>query len=268
MKKIFRVLAVALCVACLAACLAGCGNNTGGNKDLGLLTDGVLKVGMEIGYPPFELYDDSGEPIGLDIDMANAIGEILGVEVVFEDTLFDGILDGLRTDRYDCVISAVTITGDRAKEVDFTRSYIENWQCIVIKKGNPAVTSAQGMDGLNMGYQEGTTSKEYIEELIGSGAISCSKNPYDKIMNAFDDLKLGRLDAVLADSTVADGYLARDPDAFEMTWIQSSDSGAEAETFGVAVKKGNQKLLKALNDAMAELENNKKLDGFRRAWLS
>ena len=262
MKKTKRVFIVLLCTVLAASALAGCGSSSG------LLSGSVLKVGMEIGYPPFEMYDDSGNPIGLDIDMANAIGEIMGVKVEFEDTLFDGILDGLKTNRYDCVISAVTITGDRAQQVDFTQSYIENWQCIIVRKGGAPVTSVAGLNGLNVGYQEGTTSKEYIEELIASGTISCSQNPFDKIMNAFDDLKLGRLDAVLADSTVADGYLARDPGAFEMTWIQSSDPGAEAETFGIAVKKGNKQLLDALNSAMKQLEDSGKLDEFRRNWLS
>jgi len=290
MKKTLSLLLALLCLACL---LAGCaeGGRPAGNQttappppdttteppteevptpgSLGLLTSGVLKVAMEIGYPPFEYYGDDGStPMGLDVELAYAIGEILGVEVVLENTLFEGILEGLGVDRYDCVISAVTITGARMQQVDFSQSYIENWLAIVVKKGAHPVTSVEGLNGLNVGFQEGTTSREYMDELMGAGIVDCDIHPFDMMFNAFSDLKLGRLDAIMVDSTVAEGYLAREPDAYEITWIQSSDPGAEAETFGIAVKKGNQSLLDAVNNAMRQLEANGRLDEMRGEWLN
>jgi polar amino acid transport system substrate-binding protein len=242
---------------------------TGPAEGVALLTPGVLTVGSEIGYPPFEFFADDGvTPIGLDIDLATELARELGVEVRFENTAWDGIFAGLDVDKYDCVISAVTIDADRLLTMDFTQSYIENWQSITVKKGSAPVTSVEGLDGLRVGFQGETTSDDYLNDLIDSGALTCEMNPYDKVLGAFDDLRLGRLDAVIADSTVADGYIAREPDNFELSWIQSTDPGAEAEVFGVAIKKGNTQLVDALNAALQKLEASGRLDEIRSEWLS
>jgi polar amino acid transport system substrate-binding protein len=238
-------------------------------EGVALLTPGVLTVGSEIGYPPFEFFADDGvTPIGLDIDLAKEIARELGVEVRFENTAWDGIFAGLDVDKYDCVMSAVTINAGRLLEMDFTQSYIENWQSITVKKGSAPVTSAEGLDGLRVGFQGETTSDEYLTNLIDSGALTCVLNPYDKVIGAFDDLRLGRLDAVIADSTVADGYITREPDNFELTWHQSVDPDAEAEVFGVAIKKGNAQLADALNSALQRLEASGKLEDIRQEGLS
>jgi polar amino acid transport system substrate-binding protein len=279
---------ILLAIMLAATLLAGCGGKDNPPSDspsespsetatqspeapagIGLLSDGVLQVGCEIGYPPFEVFADDGTtPIGLDIDLATALAAQLGLEVQFVNTAWDGIFSGLDANKYDCIISAVTIKADRMEEMDFTQPYIENWQSISVKKGSPPVTSMDGLNGLRVGYQGETTSDEYLTELIEAGAIVCEVSPYDKVLNCYDDLRFGRLDAVLADSTVADGYIAREPDMFEITWLQSSDPDAEAEKFGVAVKKGNKLLLDTLNAAMQTLEENGRLDEIRGEWLS
>jgi polar amino acid transport system substrate-binding protein len=238
-------------------------------SDFGLLTPGILKVGCEIGYPPFEYFaDDGSTPIGLDVDLAAEIAAVLGVEVEYENTAWDGIFSGLDIDKYDVVISAVTINAERQKDMDFSQPYIENWQSIAVKKGSTPITSPEEMNGLKIAYQEATTSDDYITELIELGTVSCEVNEYDKVTNCFDDLRLGRVDAVLADSVVVEGYISREPGAFEISWIQSSDPDAEAEIFGVALKKGNSKLQDVVNEALKTLEENGKLDELRATWLS
>ncbi|MDR3242416.1 MAG: ABC transporter substrate-binding protein [Clostridiales Family XIII bacterium] len=264
-----RMLCLVTSLACalsLAAC--GAGNGAGGDTELGLLNSGVLKVGVEVGYPPFETFDDDGVTLtGLDIELATEIANILGVEVEFEDTAWDGIFSGLSINKYDCVISAVTVNPERAKTMDFSTPYIENWQSIVIRKGTPAVASMGELDGLDVGYQDATSSDEYLDELQQTGVLSCTVHEYDKILNAFDDLKLERVNAILCDSTVAEAYVEREPDVFEISWIQSSEPGVEPEKFAVALNKGNIKLLEAVNSALQTLEENGKLDEIRDNWL-
>ncbi|GHU79530.1 cystine ABC transporter substrate-binding protein [Clostridia bacterium] len=290
-----RTVALFICMITIISVLAGCGgagtgssapaseaassssaaqSAAGGNTPPaagdanGLLTPGELKVAMEIGYPPFEFYaDDGSTPIGIDIELATAIAEELGLEVKFEDTAWDGIFSGLDIDKYDCVISAVTINPERVKAMEFSTPYIENWQAIVVKTGSDPVKSVEGLEGLTVGYQDATTSDEYLDELIQSGAVSCTVSEYDKVLNCFDDLRLGRINAVLCDSTVADGYISREPGVFEITWLQSSEEGAEAEKFGVAMKKGNTDLQAAVNKALATLDSTGKLDEIRKNWL-
>ena len=237
--------------------------------ELQLIVPGTLTVGTEIGYPPFEMFADDGTTeIGLDIDLAKAIGELLGVKVVFQNTDFEGILDGLAIDKYDVVMSAVTITAARAEKVDFSSPYIENWQAIVVRKGDTAITGPEQLDGKKVAYQKATTSTEYLGKLRDTGVVKCEVSEYEKVMECFTDLKLGRVDTVLCDSVVAEGYVAREPGAFELTWIQSTVEGDEPELFGVGVKKNNAELLAAVNGALAELEASGKLDALRLQWLA
>lgn len=235
-------------------------------SELGLLNKDVLTVAMEIGYPPFELYDGN-TPIGFDVDLAAEIAKILGVTVEYQDTAWDGIFDGLDINKYDCVISAVTMSAKRRETMDFSNQYIENWQSIVVKKGTAPVTSMAGLNGLKVGYQAATTSDDYLAAMIETGDVTCETSEFDKVLNCFDDLRLGRLDAVLCDSLVADGYISREPENFEITWLQSSEEGAESEVFGVAVKKGNQKLADAVNDALKQLEENGTIAQLKLKWF-
>ncbi len=278
--KLKRVLAL-ICAAVLALGLfAGCGAKeesvteapdvttaqTNGKADLQLIQPGKLIVGTEIGYPPFEMYAEGNVPTGFDIELAKEIAAILGLEVEYKDRPFDTILQGLEIDQYDVVMSAVTITGERKAIVDFSDSYVKNWQSIVVLKGTTPITSPEGLNGKKVTYQKGTTSTKYLTDLIDTGKLQCEVTAYDKVLQCFDALRNGTVDAVLCDSVVTDGYIVREPNKFDMSWIQSSDAAAEPELFGVAVKKGNASLLAAVNDALAQLEENKTLEQLREDW--
>ena len=267
MKKFKIFTALSLIAALLPGC-AGSAATSGSGGDIGLLKAGTLQVGCEIGYPPFEYFGDDGTtPVGFDIDLGNMIAEELGVKKVLIDTAWDGIFAGLSAKKYDCVISAVTINAERAQTMEFSTPYIENWQSIVVKKGNPPITSVKGLDGKKVAYQGSTTSDEYLNNQIKTGVLNCQTFPYDKVLNCFDDLDLGRVDAVICDSTVADGYVAREPAKYEISWIQSSEKGAQAETFGVAMDKGNTKLLNAINSALKKMKDSGKLEELRKTWF-
>jgi len=266
-KKLRVILTVFLLAAIVPGC-SGAATTGGSNKDIGLLKPGVLQIGCEIGYPPFEYYTDDGTtPIGLDIDLGDALAKELGVSVERFDTAWDGIFAGLTAKKYDIIISAVTINADRMKTMDFSIPYIENWQAIVVKKGNAPITGIKGLDGKKVAFQGSTTSDDYLDDQISTGVLSCERFSYAKVMNCFDDLKLDRVDAVLCDSTVADGYISREPDKYEISWLQSTDPGAEPETFGIAVDKGNEKLLNAINEALQKLMDNGKLDEIKKNWF-
>ena len=98
---------------------------------------GKFKVGMEIGYPPMEYYDTDGKtPIGFDIELGKAIASKLGLEVEFVDTAWDGIFAGLETNKYDCVISAATITPERLESMEFSKPYVGNGQTLVVNSAS------------------------------------------------------------------------------------------------------------------------------------
>lgn len=250
MKKILALAAAAAMLLTATACAKG-----GSQSD-----KPVLKVGAEISYPPFEYFDADGTtPIGIDIELAKALGEKMDYEVEFVNTGWDGIFAGLQKGDYDVIISAVTITPDRLVDFDFSDPYIQNYQSIItLADAATKPASPAELAGLKVGYQEETTSDIYITDYAAANGIALEPFEYASVMNAFDDLSAGRVDAVICDSTVAQKYLA--DTKFEETWIQSTEPGAVPEEFAVCINKGNDELKSKINAALAEVKADGTLD--------
>ncbi|MDR0378095.1 MAG: ABC transporter substrate-binding protein [Spirochaetaceae bacterium] len=222
----------------------------GGKQQSGLtIEDGTLTVGMEIGYPPMEYFDADGKtPIGFDVAMAKALAEKMGLKVRFIDTAWDGIFAGVDTGKYDCIISAVTVTPERQAAHNFTKPYIANAQAMVLLKGSPITArNPEETSGLGVAYQAETTSDIYMGKLAGQG-VTFTPYEYDKVMNCFDELRLGRVDAIVCDSLVAVDYITPADSPFEIVW-----QGPAEEVFAVCLKKGNDALTAALDAALDEL---------------
>jgi polar amino acid transport system substrate-binding protein len=219
------------------------------------LKDGVLQVGMEVGYPPFEYFDADGKTIlGFDAQLAKAIGEKLGLKVEFVDTAWDGIFAGLNTKKYDCIMSAVTVTDERKAKFLFSNPYIGNAQALVLSKDSKVTaTKLEELTDLKVGYQAETTSDEVLTKMADNGLKFTAKE-YEKVLNCFDDLKLKRIDAVVCDKTVALDYVNKDSNTYKLVW-----SGETTETFGVCMQKDNTALKTAIDKALAELFSDGKL---------
>lgn len=232
--------------------------------DLGLLTAGALSIGVEIGYPPFEDFAEDGvTPIGYDIDFSYALAEKLGLEVNFINTAWDGIFSGIGTN-YDVVISAVTINDERKQTMDFSDPYINNYQAIVVPKGSDLTfTSLNDMNGMAVALQKETTSDELISDMIATGTIDATVVANEKVITCFTQLTNGEVDCILCDSTVADGYLASDPDSYEKAFQDDTSP----EQFGVAMTKGNTALQEAINAAIAELTTEGFFDDNTAKWF-
>ncbi|MDR1148949.1 MAG: ABC transporter substrate-binding protein [Spirochaetaceae bacterium] len=246
MKK--RILVAFAAAALLSQAVFAGGKQSGETGGL-TLEKGVLSIGMEIGYPPFEYYDTDGKtPMGFDVSLGKALADKLGLTVKFVDTAWDGIFAGVATNKYDCIISAVTITGERRQVYNFTQPYIGNAQSIVMLKNSPnKVQKPEDLGGLRVTYQAETVSDVYVAKLIESG-IKITVFEYDKVMNCFDELKLGRVDAIMCDSLVSVDYVGAPDSVFTTVWQGVSD-----EQFGVCLRKGNDNLTIALDMALDEL---------------
>ena len=235
----------------LAVLVISCGVFFGcKGKESGGLTikKGVLSIGMEIGYPPMEyLADDGKTPIGFDVEMGKAIAGKMGLKAEFVDTAWDGIFAGVDTGKYDCIISAVTINDARLAAHNFSKPYIQNTLAIVLPKGSKlTIRSPNDLAGLGVGYQEETTSDDFMADLADSG-LNFTPYEYDKVMYCFDELLLGRIDAIMTDLLVAYEYVNRPNNPFEIVWMGGD------EEFGICMKKGNDALTKAVNDALDSL---------------
>jgi len=214
------------------------------------LKKGVLMIGMEIGYPPMEYFDEDGKtPIGFDVEMGKALAAKLGLQPEFIDTAWDGIFAGVDTEKYDCIMSSVTYTEDRAEKFNFTKPYVSNAQLLVVRKDSTVKPrSLEEVEGLRLTFQAETTSDELFQEWANRTGTKIAVFPYDKVMNCFDELTLNRVDVILVDSVVAADYLAKPGNPFEITAEISND-----EVLAICLKKGNKALTDALNTALTEL---------------
>ena len=226
--------------------LAGCAKAAGGGLTV---KKGVLTVGMEIGYPPMEYYDtDSKTPIGFDVSMAKAVAEKMGLGVEFVDTAWDGIFAGVETGKYDCVMSAVTITPERLAAHTFSKPYIGNAMAIVLMKGSPVTARRpEDLGGLGVAYQAETTADFFMERHAQQG-VAFTPYEYEKVMYCFEELKLGRVEVIVTDLLVAYDYVSPADSPFEIVWQGPAD-----EKFGVCLKKGNTELAAAIDTALDEL---------------
>ena len=275
MKKFKKFLALLGVMTLTTALLAGCGkennsesNNSGAASSektydltgVKLLNEGVLCVGEEVGYPPFEDFAEDGTtPIGFDVDIINEIGRRLGLKVNIINTSFDGIFAGI-DNNYDVVCSACTITDKRKQSMLFSTPYISNYQAVILKAGDTrTISSFNDLDGMTIALQKETTSDELISDYKSTGTIDIEIVANEKVLSCFTQLDNGEVDAVVVDSTVADGYLAKNPDKY----IYAYKDEAEAESFGIAIGKENDALKKVIDEVLADME----ADGFIKETL-
>jgi len=245
-----RIIALLLAALLILAVFAGCTkkDDTASTDTVTTLNPGVLTVGMEIGYPPMEyLADDGTTAIGFDIDVATELAKRLGLELKLEDTAWDAIFTSLDANRYDVIISSVSINAERQEKYNLTRPYVAN-KLVLITGTDSTITSPDELAGLSVAVQTDTTADEYMVELQNNGLELGGYYVYDKIIQCFDELKLGRVDAVLVDSVVAAYYLFGDSASFRTAW-----ENTEAEPMGLCLKKGNDALTEAIEAVIDEM---------------
>ena len=212
------------------------------------IENGVLSVGVEIGYPPMEYFDSDGKTlIGFDIQLTKALAQKLGLEVKYIDVAWEGILAGLQTRKYDVAVN-VTITPERQKAFNFTKPYIDSSMAMVIHKDSSVrIEKPEDIEGYGVAYQSETTAQYFTEKLKSQG-LKFTSYAYDKVMNCFDDLLLQRVDLVVVDSLVASYYAGKENSPFIIAWQGPTD-----EAIGMCLKHGNDELTAALDAALDEL---------------
>jgi polar amino acid transport system substrate-binding protein len=204
-------------------------------------------IGMEIGYPPMEYLDTDGTtPIGFDVELGKAIAAKMGLRAEFIDTAWDGIFAWVNANRYDCIISSVTITNERLANFNFTRPYINNTQAMVLLKGSTlSARTPFDTGGLQIAVQGETTSDDFMSDLQADG-LNVTIRRYDQVINCFDELRAGRVNAVVCDSVVAYFYAGDASSPYDIVWEDHAD-----EVLGICFRKGNDALSKAVDDVLA-----------------
>ena len=206
---------------------------------------GVVTVGLNAEYPPFEYVDENGEIVGFDPDLMNAIAERAGFEIEWVNTRWDGIFVALASGEFDAVSSAATITEEREEIVDFSNPYFNAGQMIAVLEDRAGeIQSPEDLPGLKVGVQGGTTGDIASSEIDGVEVVR-----YDEITLAFQALANGTIDAIVNDGPVSADIIAKNP---ELGAVMVGDPFTD-EFYGIAVQPDMPELLDAINNALAEL---------------
>ena len=214
--------------------------------------DGVVRMGTEGYYPPFEYFDSAGNLNGFDIDIGNALCDAMKVKCEWVSTDWDGIIPALNAKKFDAILSSMAITAERAKVISFTAPYYFNPDRFVASKDS-GLKSALPADlkGLVVGTQSGTTEVAILKQYFPEVEVKL----YPKLDDALLDLDNQRLDLVLASQFVLADWLAKDSGACcDFVGEAFGDDGMKGT--GIAVRKDDEALLKRLNDALAEIQAN------------
>lgn len=155
-----------------------------------------LRVGMDLSYPPFETIDEKGEPAGVSVEIAKALGEKLGMPVRIEAMPFTGLIPALQTGRVDCVISSMTETEERRKSVDFSDPYLSIGLALLVPAQSP-ITSVKDMDqpGKRVVVRQGTTGEVWARNNLAQAQVLA----VEKEGSAVQEIIQGKADAFIYD---------------------------------------------------------------------
>jgi len=220
-----------------------------------------IVVATDATWPPMEFVDEeTKEIVGFDVDLMNEIAKAGGFTVEFKNTAWDGIFAGLAADKYDAVMSSVTITDERKKQMDFSKPYINAGQVLVVQKSLKGVTTLSDMDGMTVGAQIGTTGSFEVEKVKG-----VKLKTYDEIGLAFEDLVNGRIQGVVADTPVAADFALQNETYKGKLKIVGEPF--TDENYGIAVQKGNTEVLNAVNAGIDKVVGTATYKKIEKKWL-
>ena len=271
MKKFLAILmALTLMIACVGV-LASCNGDAEGETTPATETDTqpeateseteaaegdtekpVLKMGTNAYFQPYEFYD--GETIvGIDAEIAAAIAEKLGMTLEIVDMEFDTILTAVNEGSVDFGMAGMTVTEDRLLEVDFSLSYANGKQVVIVKEDSP-ITSVDDLfaEGATYkaGVQLGTTGDIYASGDLGEDRVTS----YNNANNAVLALNAGDVDCVIIDNEPAKALVAAN------AGLKILETAYADEDYAICVKKGNADLLEKINDAIVDLTAEGKID--------
>lgn len=232
MKKIISILLILLLTT-------GCGKK-----------DGTLVMVTEAGFAPYEYYEN-GEIVGVDIDIAKEIASSMGKKLEIKDVAFDSIINELKSGKADMALAGMSITEERLKEVDFSTPYVESRQ-IVMVNNNSQITSINDIFNKKIAVQLGSIADITLSNDYDNLDLSRQK----KYLSMTEDLKREKVDCIVMDYLPAKEIIKNNKD------LKILEGELFSDTYGIAVKKDNKKLLDNINKTLKKLQEEGKIDEF------
>ncbi len=268
MKKILSIALVAVMLLSAVFALSACGKK-----------DNVLVMATNAAFPPYE-YVEGGEFVGIDVEIAKAIAEKLGMELKIEDVEFGSIIGGVVEGKYDMGMAGMTVTEERKQSVNFSNTYATGIQVIIVKEGS-SITSlddifefdAEGNPvalknaNIKVGVQQDTTGDIYssdditkwgLNNVAEDGTVTTDRVVrYKTGAEAVEALKTDKVDMVIIDNEPAKSFVAANEGKIH---ILAGDNEYAIEDYAICIAKGNTELLDKINKALDELKADGTID--------
>lgn len=256
MKKLY----IGILSIFIISMLAACGSQASGEQKQGEESSDkkVLKMATSADFPPFESHNEKGDIVGFDVDLANKIADKLGYQLEIQDMKFDGLVGALQSGRVDMVMSGMSTTEKRRKNVDFSKQYHRSGEMFIYKK-DADIKKLEDLKGKTVGVQLGTIQEEGADKLSKKYGFKVKKVDNANILG--QELASNRIDVGYLDKTVAKGYMK------SQNLTGFDDPTTSSPGMGVAFPKGSD-LTEKVNNILKELEASGEMDKLKDKWLS
>lgn len=219
---------------------------------------GTLVVGSDMPYAKMEFFDESGKPVGFEVDIAQKIADSLGVKLVYTDYDWDRLFPtAIQSGEVDLAMSAITITPERQKEMLFSIPYFNGGQSIVTKKENDRINSVQDMADNRIGVEVDTTSYDAIKDLVPAELI----RSYGSSAELVAALKSDEIDALVIDYVEVMSIVKREPT------LRMVGEPFTQEYYGIASRLENTALIERANTILREMKRSGELKRLEDAWM-
>lgn len=277
-KSYLKIIGMALAAVMSMGMIAGCGSapksdnttdnntkNTATQSDIKTAQAGKLIMGTNAAFPPFEYVTSKGlvgEYDGIDVAIAKKIAEDMNVELVIEDMEFEGLIASVQTGKVDLVIAGMTVKPERQEKVDFSDTYFTAEQSIVVAKDKTDITKADDLkNNKKVGVVLGYTGDSIVTETLQVAENNILR--VSRGIDAVQELKNGKLDAVVIDSATAQALASKND-----LKIVKDEAVFKAEEYAIAVKKGNSGLVQEVNKVLKEMKDSGEIDQLAQKYNS
>jgi polar amino acid transport system substrate-binding protein len=219
--------------------------------------DNILRVGTDATFPPME-FVDNGKRTGFDIELMEAIAKNMGKQIEWVDIDFKGLIPGLMSKRFDMAVSAIYITDERKKVVDFTDPYYAGGLVVMVKENNAAIKKLADLDGKKVSVQVGTKSVSYLAEKFPK----VQRVEVEKNQEMFSLVDIGRADAAVTGKPAAYQYVRT------RGGLRVLEEQLTTEEYGMALRKDTPELTKAVNASIAKLKADGTYAAIVKKWFS
>jgi polar amino acid transport system substrate-binding protein len=232
---------------------------TAGYNSAGAAGKGTLTVGMELSYPPFEMTDTKGQPSGVSVDLAKALGTALGMNVEIRNITYDGLIPSLKTGKIDLIISSMTATPERARSIDFSDPYLQTGLCLLVRKTSP-IQGISDLDqkGMTVAVKKGTTGHNYASKKMKHARVLV----LDKESAAVLEVVQGKADAFIYDQMSTYSNWQRNQQT-----TRALLEPFQREAWAVGIRKGNDPLKARVNKFLKEYRLQGGFERLGDIWL-